>query len=64
MPFLLPWIKEGEKQKCFRYAFTKKRVGESKMGKFIKVKGQFSPWELALLVGLYIIHSNSIQLIV
>ena len=33
----------------------KKGGKKSKMWKFIKVKGQFSPWELALLVGLYIV---------
>ena len=37
----------------------KKEGKKSKMGNFIKVKGQFSPWELALLVGLYIVMVNN-----
>ena len=37
----------------------KKEGNKSKMGNFIKVKGQFSPRELALLVGLYIVIVNN-----
>ena len=37
----------------------KKGGKESKMGKVIKVRVQFSPWKLALLIGLYIVIVNS-----
>ena len=33
----------------------KKGGKKSKMGKVIKVREQFSPWKLALLIGLYIV---------
>ena len=47
------WIKEGEK--CLDMHSPKKGEKKSKMGKVIKVREQFSPWKLALLIGLYIV---------